>query len=100
MKNKHNIIPLICGIQKKDTNELTAEQEQTHRLWKQTCGYHSGKMGVSGGMDWGLGLAYAHCGKRNDWPTGTCSTEQGTLLNILWWSIWEKNLKKNGCAYM
>ena len=25
---------------------------------------------------------------------------QGTLSNILWGSIWEKNLKGNGCVYM
>ena len=31
---------------------------------------------------------------------GTCSIARGTLLNILWQAIWEKNLKNNGCVYM
>ena len=29
-----------------------------------------------------------------------CCIAQGTQPNILWWSIWEKNRKKNGCVYM
>ena len=48
----------------------------------------------------GLGLAYAHHGIWNDWPTGTCCIAQGILPNVLSWSMWEKNLKKNGCVYM
>ena len=36
------------------------------------------------GKDWELGMAYAHYGIENGWSTGTCSVEQGNLLNILW----------------
>ena len=45
-------------------------------------------------------LAYGHCGIWNDWLMGTCCTTQGTLPSILWWSIWRKNLKKNGRVYL
>ena len=53
--------------------------------------------GTGGGERWtrGLGLAYAHIGLWNDWPTGTCCKAQSTLANILWQSMWEKNLKEN-----
>ena len=53
-----------------------------------------------GGWTGGLGLAYAHCGIWNDWLMGTCCIVQGTLPNVLWWSMWGKNLKKNGCMYV
>ena len=38
-----------------------------------------------GGEGWtGVwGLAYAHSGTWNGWPTGTCCRDQETLLNIL-----------------
>ena len=58
--------------------------------------------GQLGWGEWtgGLELAYAHCGIWNDWPAETCYISQGTLPSILWWSMWKKNLKKNGCMYM
>ena len=56
--------------------------------------------GEGGGWTGILGLAYAYCGIWNDWPMGTCCITQRTLHNILWWSIWENNLKNNGCLYM
>ena len=31
-----------------------------------------------------------------DWTLGTCYIAQRTLPNILWSSVWENNLKKNG----
>ena len=31
---------------------------------------------------------------------GTCCIAQRTLPNILWWSMWKKNLKENGCMYL
>ena len=36
-----------------------------------------------GGRNWEFGLAHAHCGVRNDWPTGNCYIAQGTLPKIL-----------------
>ena len=45
-------------------------------------------------------LTYAHWGIWNDWLMGTCRIEQRSLPSILWWSMWEKNLKENGCVYM
>ena len=59
VKDKHRMISLICGIFKKWIQmNLFAEQKQTHRLWKQT--YCHQKFGGPLGMDWGLGLVYAH----------------------------------------
>ena len=43
--------------------------------------------GWGGGEEWtgGLGLAYAHCGIRNDWTMGTCynSTENATQYYVI-----------------
>ena len=56
--------------------------------------------GCSMGEGWtgGWGLAHAHRGIHNDWPTGTCCAAQGTLPNILYDLCWENNLKENGCV--
>ena len=34
------------------------------------------------GWTGGLGLAYAHCGIWNDWPTGNCCIAQESLQNL------------------
>ena len=54
------------------------------------------------GGRWTGGLAYAHWGIWNYWPTWTCCIAKRTLPSILWsWSsMWEKNLKENGYVYM
>ena len=53
------MISRICRIlKKKDTNELicpTETDSQTENLWLP-------KGQAEGGMDWGFGIAYAHCG--------------------------------------
>ena len=76
---------------------LFIKQKQTHRLWPKTC-YQ--RKHVEGGMDWGLGMAYALYCTWTEWSTRNCCMAQGTLPNIMWWSIWEKILKKNGCVYL
>ena len=62
---------------------LFAEQKQTHRLWKQTYGYHRGQMvGREGLVAWGWHMhteVYGMIGQM-----GTCYIAQGTLPNILW----------------
>ena len=60
---------------------LSEEQKQTHRLWKQTYGYQWGWWR----KEWigGLRLAYTHCGIWKDWPTGNYCIAQGSLPNIL-----------------
>ena len=76
--------------------------ELMHRLWKQTYDYQRRWRGAVVWEGWtrGLGLAYARRGIWNDWPSGTCCIAQRTLSNILWSSMWAKNLKENGCVYM
>ena len=69
---------------KKDTNELIAEQRQTHRLENKLMVTTGDKWWWWGGRDWSLGLAQARYDIWNDWPTGTCDIAQGTLPNILW----------------
>ena len=55
------MIPLICGIQKKNTNELICRTETDSQTLKIKLMVTKGdRLGV--GMDWGFGLAYAHCG--------------------------------------
>ena len=94
---------IVCGIIKKKGYKWTysfvwIEEKQIHRLLKI---YDYQREQVWGkGQTRGLGLAYAYWGIRNDWPTGICCITQGTLLDILWWSMWEKNPKENGCVYM
>ena len=56
--------------------------------------------GTQGRRDWGLGGAHAGWGVWNDEPKGICYRAQGILPHILWWSLWGKNLKENGCVYM
>ena len=84
---------------KKDTNDLMCTTETDSQTWDNLW-LPKGTGG--GGLGWtgSLGLAYAHWGIWNDWPVGTCCIAQGTLPNILWLSIWDKNLKKNGCVYL
>ena len=52
MRHQHQMISLTCGIWKKDTMNLFAEQILTHRLWK-TYGFTvqvwGGTLGVWGG---------------------------------------------------
>ena len=76
---------------------LFAEQKQTHRPWK-TYGYQKGH--VVGGMDLGFGIGIRTLRYMEWLANGTCHIAQRTLLNTLWWSMWEKNMKENGCVYM
>ena len=48
----------------------------------------------------GLGLAHAHKGTWNDWPTGDLlySTENSTQYSVI--ICVGKNLKENECMYM
>lgn len=50
---------------KKDTNELIAEQKQTHSLCTQTCHYQRRHVGVEGEMKWGfeIGMCTLWCMK-------------------------------------
>ena len=39
--------------------------------------------------------------KESNWQQGhTCCIAKGILPNVLWWFMWEKNLRKNGYVYM
>ena len=51
-----------------------------------------------GGMDWGLGLACAHCGIWNYLPTGTCCIAQRTQPSI-YDNPYGKRIGKR-CVYM
>ena len=80
---KTNNISLICGIYKKKRyrwaylpNKSRLKDFEKLMVIKEDGG---------GGRD-------AHWGIWNDWPMGICRIAQGTLPNILWWAIWEKNL--------
>ena len=79
---------------KKDTNELicrikTDSQTLKTNLWLPKDGW--------GGMDWGFGIGIDTLW--HTWLMETCSIAQGVLSNSLW-SMWEKNLKKNGYVYI
>ena len=94
-KTKHHVISLICGILKKDTKE----QKQTHRLknlWlpKETRGGREGWLGV---RDWHMHTEVCGMTGQQDLQHNTA---QGTLPNMLWSSVWEKNPKENGCVHM
>ena len=80
IKWKTNIIwYYLCGIWKKmDTNEFICREEIDSQTLKNAW--------LPKGTGWGegctgdLGLANAHWGIWNDWPTRTCYMAQGTLL--------------------
>ena len=87
----------MWNLKKKDINDLICRRERDSQtlatnFWLPQI--------VGGGMEWGLRSADTHWGLWNDWSTGTCCIAQGTLPNILWQSMWEKNLKNNGCVFM
>ena len=84
MEKANIMISLTCGILKKKKKiqmNLFAEQKRTQRLCEQTMVPEEDRCQER----WteGLGPSQAHCGTWNGWPTGTCCTAQGTLLNIL-----------------
>ena len=56
-KDKYHMMPLICGIQKDDINNLFTKQ--THRHREQTCGFQGGGEMGKGGTG-SLGLADAN----------------------------------------
>ena len=62
------------------------------RHWEQTCGYQGG--GVGEGWIGSLGLADANYYIQNGYTTRSYCIAQGTIFNILWQTIMEKNMKK------
>ena len=66
---------------------LPAEQKQTRRHRKQTYDYQRGQDGWIGS----LGLAYAHCGIWNDFPTGTSCI---ALYPIFYNNLYGKRISK------
>ena len=94
MKDKHHI-SLICGIFKKDTNELICRAETDSQTLK-TLRLPSG-WGRDG---WEVGIGMCTRGIWNDWPVGACCIAQRTLPSILWSSTWDKNRKENACVHM
>ena len=55
MKDKHHMILLICGILKKDTNELICRIETDPQTLKTNL-WLPKRTGWGGGMDWGFGI--------------------------------------------
>ena len=82
----------------KDTNELICRTEKDSQALKTNLRLPKWTGGLA--MDRRFGIGMYPCDIWNDWPTATSCIVQGTLPNILWCSILEKNLKKNGCVYM
>lgn len=72
----------ICGVFKKDTNELIFRSDKDSQTLKTHYGYQRGQVREEGWIG-GLGLAYVHCAIWNDWPMGTCCMVQRILPNIL-----------------
>ena len=94
MKNKHHMIDITNMESKNGYRWIYCRTETYLQTLKTNHSYQSGQVEEGEGWTGGLGLAYVHCGIWNDWPTATCCIAQGTLHNILWQSIWEKNLKR------
>ena len=84
MRMKHHMISPICRILKKKGYKWTYLQNRNRLTnFEHELVVTKGDRFREKGLTWGWGLAYAHCGIWNDWPTGTCCIAQGTLLNIL-----------------
>ena len=60
----------------------------------------TGVVWVGGDKLMSLGLAYIHCYIQNRQPTRTYCIAQGTILNIFFYLITERNLKKNTDIYI
>ena len=71
VKDKHHMTSLICGILKKDTNQLIYETEIDMQTLKTNLWLPKEK-GVWGRWIGSLALAYTHCGIWNGWSVGTC----------------------------
>ena len=59
-ESKHHKVSLICGIEKKDTNEFIRKIEIDSQTENQLNITKGGKLGK--GWTRGLEFAYAHCG--------------------------------------
>ena len=55
-KGKYHMISLICGMWKKDINEIISKTEQTHRHRKQTYGYQRGKRQEEVNEEFGINI--------------------------------------------
>ena len=81
---KTNIVwYLYVESKKRMQMNLSTEEKQTQRFWKQTFGYQGGQVG--GEVHWGFGTG--RCALRyTKWLTngGTCCIVQRTLPSILW----------------
>ena len=100
-RDRYHVMSLICEFFLKkgykwtffqDRNRLTVfEIKLLVTRWK------TGGHGGLGNWDW-LGICALPC---RTWITDKdLLYNTGTLLNILRWPIWEKNLKKNGYIYV
>ena len=82
VKEKYQMISLLCGIFEKDTNELSCRTDTDSQTLKTNLRLPKG-MGPGEGWIRSLGLPCVYHGICNDWPTGTYCRAQGTLPNIL-----------------
>ena len=74
------MISLMCGILKKDTDELIYETETDSQTLKTSLRLPKGKGG--GGMDWGFRSGICTL-SWHGWSMETCRKAQGTLFDIL-----------------
>ena len=76
------MIPIVCGILQKDTNELLCVTETDSQALKTNI-VTKGDGWCEGGIDWGFGIGICIRSIWNDYPTGTCCIEHGNLHNLL-----------------
>ena len=99
-KDKHHMISLICEILKKNTDELTCRKETDSQTLKTNLQLPKGT-GYGEGWIGSLGLAYAHCGIQNDWPTEEllCSIGNSTHHSVIIY-VGKESEKEWMCVYI
>ena len=85
-------ITYMCNLKKNGYKWTYLQNKNRFRLWKQTMVTKVDKWGSELGC--GIGIWTLRMFTCNVWPMGTYCITRKILPNILWWSIWEKNLKK------
>ena len=92
VRDKHQVVSLICGIFKKD--ELICRTEIDLHSWKTNSWVPKGTGGSREGW-----IAICTLWYREWLANRDMLYSKGNSTNILLRSIWEKNLKMNVCVY-
>ena len=96
IKDKH-MISFICGNWKKGYKWTYLQNRNRLTDFENKFMVTKGDR-FRGGRDWRFGTGICTLRYMEWLANRTCCIAQRPLPNILWYSIWEKNLRENGCV--